>query len=42
MSAAQLEAAGISEDMVRLSVGIESVVDIIRDLDQALRASQKG
>jgi O-acetylhomoserine (thiol)-lyase len=42
MSAAQLEAAGISEDMVRLSVGIESVADIIRDLDQALRASQKG
>jgi O-acetylhomoserine (thiol)-lyase len=42
MSAAQLEAAGISEDMVRLSVGIETVADIIRDLDQALRASQKG
>ena len=42
MSPAQLEAAGISEDMVRLSVGIESVADIIRDLDQALRASQKG
>ena len=42
MSAAQLEAGGISEDMVRLSVGIESVADIIRDLDQALRASQKG
>jgi O-acetylhomoserine (thiol)-lyase len=42
MSAAQLEAAGISEDMVRLSVGIESVSDIVRDLDQALRASQKG
>jgi O-acetylhomoserine (thiol)-lyase len=42
MSAAQLEAAGISEDMVRLSVGIESIADIIRDLDQALRASQKG
>ncbi len=42
MSATQLEAAGISEDMVRLSVGIESVADIIRDLDQALRASQKG
>jgi O-acetylhomoserine (thiol)-lyase len=42
MSVAQLEAAGISEDMVRLSVGIESAADIIRDLDQALRASQKG
>jgi len=41
MSAAQLEQAGIGEDMVRLSVGIESVDDILRDLDQGLRASQK-
>ena len=42
MSAAQLEAAGISEDMVRLSVGIESVVDILADLGQALRAAAKA
>jgi len=41
MSAAQLEQAGIGEDMVRLSVGIESVDDILRDLEQGLRASQK-
>jgi O-acetylhomoserine (thiol)-lyase len=41
MSAAQLATAGIGEDMVRLSVGIESVEDIIRDLDQALRAALK-
>ena len=41
MSAAQLATAGIGEDMVRLSVGIESVEDIVRDLDQALRAAQK-
>lgn len=32
--------AGISPDMIRLSVGIESVNDIIWDLDQALEASQ--
>jgi O-acetylhomoserine (thiol)-lyase len=42
MSAAQLLAAGIGEDMVRLSVGIESVEDIIGDLGQALRAALKG
>ncbi len=41
MSAGQLATAGIGEDMVRLSVGIESVEDIIRDLDQALRAALK-
>lgn len=41
MDAAQLAAAGIGEDMVRLSVGIEAAADIIADLAQALRASQK-
>jgi O-acetylhomoserine (thiol)-lyase len=41
MSAAQLATAGIGEDMVRLSVGIESVDDIIADLGQALRAAVK-
>ena len=32
----QLEAAHLSEDLIRLSVGIENVDDIIADLDQAL------
>jgi O-acetylhomoserine (thiol)-lyase len=41
MSAAQLAAAGVGEDMVRLSVGLEAAADIIADLEQALRASQK-
>ena len=41
MSAEQLAAAGVGEDMVRLSVGLESVADIVADLDRALRASQK-
>jgi O-acetylhomoserine (thiol)-lyase len=41
MNAAQLEAAGIGEDLVRLSVGIESIDDIIADLGQALRAAVK-
>ncbi len=41
MSAGQLAAAGISEDMVRLSVGIESAEDIVADLSQALRAATR-
>jgi O-acetylhomoserine (thiol)-lyase len=41
MDAAQLQAAGIGEELVRLSVGIESAQDIIDDLGQALRVSQR-
>jgi O-acetylhomoserine (thiol)-lyase len=33
-------AAGVTPDLVRISVGIEDVNDIIADLDQALAASQ--
>ena len=33
---AELDAAGVSPDLIRLSVGIESVEDLIADLDQAL------
>ena len=36
LSAEQLETAHLSEDLVRLSVGIEDVDDLIADLDQAL------
>ena len=36
LTAEQLEAAHLSEDLVRLSVGIENVDDIIADLDQAI------
>ena len=42
MDAAQLAAAGVGEDMVRLSVGLEDPSDIIEDLRQALRASQRA
>jgi len=37
----QLEASGISEDLVRLSVGLEDPDDIIDDLARALKASQR-
>lgn len=32
-------ATGVSPDFIRLSVGLENVEDLIRDLDQALRAT---
>jgi O-acetylhomoserine (thiol)-lyase len=36
LSAAEQQAAGVTPDFIRLSVGIEDVEDIIADLDQAL------
>ncbi|WP_445487075.1 O-acetylhomoserine aminocarboxypropyltransferase [Rhodopseudomonas sp. RCAM05734] len=42
MDAEQLKASGIGEELIRLSVGIEASQDIIDDLGQALRASQKA
>jgi O-acetylhomoserine (thiol)-lyase len=41
MTAEQLETAGVGADMIRLSVGLEDPADIIEDLRQALRASQR-
>jgi len=41
MDAPALKVAGVGEDMVRLSVGVEDVTDILDDLSQALRASQR-
>ncbi len=42
MNAEQLKVAGIGEELIRLSVGIEAAEDIIGDLSQALRFSQKA
>ncbi len=41
MSSQALHAAGIGEEMIRLSVGIENIDDIIADLRVALKMSQK-
>ena len=41
MDAAALKAAGISEGLVRISVGIEDIDDLTDDIGLALRASQK-
>ena len=40
-SPSELKAAGITDDYVRVSVGLEDIEDIKADLDQALKASQK-
>ena len=42
MNAEQLKVAGIGEELIRLSIGIEAAEDIIGDLGQALRFSQKA
>jgi O-acetylhomoserine (thiol)-lyase len=42
MSVEDLAKAGVGEELVRLSVGLEDTQDLIDDLGQALAASQKG
>ena len=39
LAPAELAKAGVSEDMVRLSVGIEHIDDLLADLEQALAAA---
>ena len=39
MAGAELEAAGVTPDMIRLCIGIEDIEDIIADLEQALAAA---
>ncbi len=40
LSPEEQQASGVTDDFVRLSIGIEDVKDIIADLDQAIKASQ--
>jgi O-acetylhomoserine (thiol)-lyase len=40
LSQVELASAGVSEDMVRLSIGIEHVDDIVADIDQALATAR--
>jgi len=42
MSSGDLETAGIGEELIRVSVGLEDPADIIEDFTSALRVSQKG
>lgn len=39
LSAEELAGAGVTEDTIRLSIGIEHIDDILADLDQALNAA---
>ena len=41
MSDADLTAAGIGPEMIRLSIGLEDVDDLLWDLDRSLRAAQR-
>lgn len=41
LSPEELEAAGVGQDLIRLSVGIEHIDDILADIEQALVASKK-
>jgi O-acetylhomoserine (thiol)-lyase len=40
LTAEEQAATGVTQDYVRLSIGIEDVEDIKADIDQALKASQ--
>jgi O-acetylhomoserine (thiol)-lyase len=42
VGAEALAAAGVGEDMIRLSVGLEDPADIMEDLGRALHRSQQG
>src|SRR5579864_5931674 len=42
LSDEEKKACGISNDLIRLSVGIEEIEDILWDLDQALASASKG
>ena len=41
MSAEEQHKAGVSPEMIRLSVGIEHIDDILADLDQTLNAIRR-
>ncbi len=41
LNAEELARAGVSDDMVRLSIGIEHIDDILANLDQALAAAAR-
>ncbi len=41
LSPAEMAESGIGEDLVRLSVGLEDPLDIVEDIERALKASQR-
>ena len=41
MTAEELAESGVTQEMVRLSVGLEDPQDLVADLDRALKRSQR-
>tara|TARA_B100001123_G_scaffold392918_1_gene472465 strand:- start:92 stop:559 length:468 start_codon:yes stop_codon:yes gene_type:complete len=41
MDSKALQAAGISEGTIRLSIGLEDIDDLLQDIEKGLKASQK-
>ncbi|KAB7704714.1 aminotransferase class V-fold PLP-dependent enzyme [Bacillus aerolatus] len=41
LSDEELKATGVTEELIRLSVGLEAIDDLIEDLDQALQKAEK-
>ena len=41
MDEATLKFAGLSHDMIRLSVGLEDIEDIVNDFEDGFRAAKK-
>jgi len=37
LNRSQQESSGVTEDFIRLSIGLENITDLIADLDQALK-----
>jgi O-acetylhomoserine (thiol)-lyase len=42
MSEEEQAKAGVTPDMIRVSVGLETLEDILRDIDQALEAAARA
>ena len=42
LDAEGLKAAGVAEDLIRLSVGIENVEDLLEDLEQAIAKGNRN
>ena len=42
MTKEELKAAGIGDDLIRVSVGLEDIDDLLADLDQALKRALRA
>ena len=42
LSSEEQEATGVTDDYIRLSIGLENIEDITADIDQALKSGRSG